>query len=79
MNRGNCDDCRETLRTTLSYYFVCFNREVEELQRRLETARDEFPTKEFNKKNKENILEVKSEPDKHIDRLIDLTACNSSS
>ena len=52
--------------TALSYYFVCFNREVEELQRRLETARDEFPMKELDKKNKENILEVKSEPDKHI-------------
>ena len=41
---------------------MCFNREVEELQRRLETARDELPMKELGHKNKENILEVKSEP-----------------
>ena len=73
MNRGNHDGSGER-GTTLSYYFVCFNREVEELQRRLETARDEFPMKELDNKNKENILEVKSEPDKHmhVDRSIDL-------
>lgn len=51
--------------TTTELLLVCFNREVEELQRRLEGAQD---VNELDKRNKENILEVKSEPDKHIDR-----------
>ena len=54
--------------TTTELLFVRFNREVEELQRRLEAAQDKFPMNELDKRNKEHILEVKSEPDKHIDR-----------
>lgn len=50
--------------TTTELLFVRFNREVEELQRRLEATQDKFPMNELDKRNKEHILEVKSEPDK---------------